>query len=437
MEKMKKLIVMSMVASSILFAANVDGLKINQENEVERTEMNSAQVSQGETKILEDADVLDLSIKEKDDGNLIDDAIINADGMVDVTDPGFDDEPYNRKNRDTIITQGKTIIVDGKVDDVKINSDSTITDATITSFGKDSLEIDQGFTLVEGHGQQLTDAKITSDNTISNVEIEGGNRDGTKIKQANFLMLDEGDASKADDIEIDTTNVIDGGKIGQADIKQAVTQLTDGAVAENFNVKQHNNIEGDTEIQDYSEISQGVTTINDATISKLDQTVTNIIADVKGDSSLAVDSKIKQADINVQDDSDVALVYLDHTNTIRNAELQDSTITQDTLLAVDDSVVRNFKQQANNSVVNVTAEDSSIKQNALLISNSTLDGRDSSVSIQNNEIKDSHLLDSRLSQASILIKDSDVIDLSVSEDNKVHDSSLRNAVLTQGRLVIR
>jgi len=47
------------------------------------------------------------------------------------------------------------------------------------------------------------------------------------------------------------------------------------------------------------------------------------------------------------------------------------------------------------------------------------------------------LLDSRLSQTSILIKDSDVIDLSVSEDNKVHDSSLRNAVLTQGRLVIR
>jgi len=35
---MKTLIVMSMVASSILFAANVDGLKINQENEVERTE---------------------------------------------------------------------------------------------------------------------------------------------------------------------------------------------------------------------------------------------------------------------------------------------------------------------------------------------------------------------------------------------------------------
>jgi|GEM_PF-3278272 len=435
--KMKKLIIMSMVASSILLASNVDGLKIDQENAVERTQLNSVKISQGETEILENADVSDLSIGKKDEGNLIDDTLINTTGAVDVAHPTFDDEPYNINNRKTMITQGRTTVVDGKMDTAKIESDSTIDNATIQAFGLDTLEIDQGFTLVQGDGQELTDAKITSDNTIANVDIEGGYGRGTKIKQGNFLMLDEGDASEADDINIDTTNIIDGGKIGQADIKQAVTQLTEGAVAENFDVLQHNTIEGDTEIKDFAEISQGVTSIKNAKISKLEQNVNNVISDVTGDSSSAVDSKIKQADIYVRDNSDISLVYDSHTNTMRNTDLVDSTVTQDTVYAADGSIVRNFTQQADNSVVNVTADNSTIKQNALLINNSTLDGRESSVSKQNNEVRGSDLVDSYLAQASINIKDSKVIDLSVSEDNRVDDSSFRNAILTQGRLAVR
>lgn len=435
MEKMKKLILISIVASSVLFASNVDELKIVQENEVERTEMNSAKVSQGET-ILVDADIDNLKIKEKKDGNAIKDTLINTDGAVDVTDPGFDETPYNHHKRDTVITQGRTIVIDGEVKDAKINSDSTIDDSTITAFGHDSLAIDQGFTLVEGAGQELKDAKIKSDNTISDVEIEGGGQGGTKIKQANFLMLDEGGASEATDIKINTRNLITGGTIGQADIKQAVTELTDGAVAKKLDVEQHNIIRGNTEIQNYSEISQGVTSVDNATISKLDQKVTNVIADVEGSSSAAVDSKIKQADINVKSGSDVALVYEDHTNVIRDVQVEDSTLKQDTLLAKNDSYIRDFKQKADNSVIDVRAVDSKISQNSLRMSDATLDGSPS-VSLQKNVIKDSHLLNSRLAQASISIKESMVTDLVVSEKNRVHDSSFRNAVLTQGRLVIR
>ncbi|CAA6814305.1 MAG: Unknown protein [uncultured Sulfurovum sp.] len=435
---MKKLIVTSIATSMILFAANVDGLDMDQENRVQDSKINAAIIMQGKTEIWGEADVTGLTVKSKDRGNIIEHSIINGAANLDFQSNEFmNSEYYDRELDDSIVTQGRTKVINGKVNNVSIDSDSVINDeTTINAATGNSVTIDQGFTLVDGYGQELTDAHIKSDNRISNVDIEGESVGSTTIRQANFKMINEGAASSAKNINIDSTNVIEGGKIGHAIIKQASTELKNGAIAENFDLVQENIISGDTEIKEFSEVSQGVIKVDNSKISSLEQSVQNIISDVQGDSSSAVDSKIVQSEIDVQNNSDLSLTQLAHTNIIRSSELVDSTITQDTILVTDNSVVQNFTQEADSLVHHVEAENSEILQNAMVVINSTIDSRNASTSKQNNIVSDTDLTDARVGQAMVYVKDSQVMDLMVSEENVVTDSSLHNAYVTQGELLI-
>jgi hypothetical protein len=435
---MKKIGLLSVIVSAALFGANVNKLNMDQENTIDESKVNAAIIMQGATEIRGYANVEKLELSNKDRGNVIENTIINGAANLDFDSSEFlDSEYYDRELDDSIVTQGRTRIINGDVKNVKIDSDNTIDDhTTINAALGNSVAIDQGFTLVEGHGQQLTNTHMTTDNRISNVEIEGDSVGSTVVQQGNFIMKDYGAGSTGDDIRINSTSAIEGGRIGHAKIQQSVTQLQNGALAEQLDLTQSNLISGETEIRDFSEISQSVVNVDDAKLSSLQQTVHNTIADVQGDSSSTVDSKIVQSKVDIQSDSRVAIVQLEHENIIRNAELVDSSIIQDSTLVKNNSFMNHFTQQADSLVQNAELDRSKVLQNVMTVDNSTLDSMTASTSIQNNIVSKTDLVDSHLSQAMVQIKDSAVIDLTVSEDNTVNNSSINNACITQGHLVI-
>lgn len=435
---MKKAIIISIITSSTLFAATVDQLEIDQKNTVDQSRVNAAIILQGNTEIYGEADVTKLKIEKRGHGNVIENTIVN--GAADLpqdSDEFKQSEYFDRVRDDSIITQGRTKIIDGRVNTVNIKTDNLINDGTTIQAARgNSVKIDQGLTLVDGDGQSFIHGTIITNNKISNVDIEGDGVGTTSIKQGNFLMVDEGAGSSAQDIRLNTTNRIENGKVGHADIKQAVTILKNGAVAEAFRVQQENVIDGDTEIRDFSEVSQGVTQVDNAQLLSLNQRGINTISDVQGDSSSAVDSKVTQAYIDVNSNSVVSLNQLNHQNIMKNVDLLDSTLTQDTVIATNESVINNFTQQADSSVINVSAQDSRIDQNEVLVDNSTLDAREASTSIQKNLVRDSGLIDAYVTQASVQLVDSQVIDLTVSEENMVNKGDIHNAVIEQGKVIV-
>jgi hypothetical protein len=435
---MKKIGLLSVIVSATLFGANVNNLDMDQENTIDNTKVNAAIIMQGATEIRGHANVEKLELSNKDRGNVIENTIINGAANLDFDSSEFlDSEYYDRELDDSIVTQGRSRIIDGDVKNVKIDSDNTIDDhSTINAALGNSVAIDQGFTLVEGHGQQLTNTHMTTENRISNVEIEGDSVGSTVVQQGNFLMKDYGAASTADDIRINSASRIEGGKIGHAKIQQSVTELQNGALAEQLDVTQSNLISGETEIKEFSEISQAVVNVDDAKLSSLQQNVHNTITDVYGESSSAVDSKIVQSKVDIQSDSRVAIIQLEHENSIKNGELVDSSIIQDSTLVENNSFVNHFTQQADSFIQNANLDNSRILQNVMRVDNSTLDSMSASTSIQNNVVTRTDLIDSHLSQAMVQIKDSSVIDLTVSEDNTVNNSSVHNACITQGHLII-
>lgn len=435
---MRKIGFLSVIVSAALFGANVNSLNMDQENNINHSKINAAIIMQGSTEIRGNANVEKLELSNKDRGNVIENTLINGAANLDFDSSEFlDSEYYDRELDDSIVTQGRTRIINGEVKNVTIDSDNTIDDyTTIDAAQGNSVAIDQGFTLVEGHGQQLTNTHMTTENRISNVEIEGDSVGSTVVQQGNFLMKDSGAASTADDIRINSHSRIEGGKIGHAQIKQSVTELKNGALAEQLDLTQSNLISGETEIKEFSEISQAVVNVEDAKLSSLQQNVHNTISDVYGDSSSAVDSKIVQSKVDIQSDSRVAIVQLEHENVIRNAELVDSSIIQDSTLVENNSFVNHFTQQADSFVQNAKLDNSELLQNVMSVDNSTLDSMTASTSIQNNVVTHTDLTDAHLSQAMVLIKDSTVKDLTVSEDNTVDNSSVHNAFVAQGNLII-
>lgn len=435
---MKKIGLLSVIVSAALFGANVNSLNMDQENTIDNSKINAAIIMQGATEIRGNANVEKLELTNKDRGNVIENTIVNGAANLDFDSSEFlDSEYYDRELDDSIVTQGRTRIINGEVKNVKIDSDNTINDhTTIDAALGNSVAIDQGFTLVEGHGQQLTNTHMVTENKISNVEIEGESVGSTVVQQGNFLMKDYGAASTADDIKIDSLSRIEGGKIGHATIKQSVTELKNGALAEQLDLTQSNLIGGDTEIKEFSEVSQSVVNVEDAKLSSLQQNVHNTITDVYGESSSAVDSKIVQSKVDIQSDSRVAIVQLEHENIIRNAELVDSSIIQDSTLVKNNSFVNHFTQQADSLVQNAELENSEILQNVMTVDNSTVDSMTASTSIQNNEVTNTDVTDAHLSQAVVYVQDSTVRDLTVSEDNLVRNSSINNAYVSQGHLVI-
>lgn len=435
---MKKIIVMSITVSALLFGANVSNLTLDLENKVSKSKINAATISQGDTHIVGDSTVHSLSISKQDEGNLIHDTVINSTDNMDFRSIEFEELGYyDRERDDTLVSQGRTIIIDGKISNVKIDSDSIINGGTsINAALGNSVQIDQGFTLIEGSGQKLINAKINSDNLISNVEIEGDGTGETKIMQGNFIMKDDGAASTAVDISLHSKSAIEGGKIGHANIKQSVTELETGGVLYNTSLNQNNLISGETEIKNFSEISQATTEVEEYSVASIEQDVYNVITDVEGESSSATDSKIQQADIYIEGDSRVSLTYEEHMNDIRSVQLEDSTITQDTTNVKDNSIVQNFRQKADNTVRQSDLKDSVIKQNNVLVSDSVLSGENALLSIQENRVQDSTLTDSYVSQADVMIIESEVLGLTVSEKNSLYTSELNNATLTQGKLLI-
>lgn len=435
---MKKLIVTSIVTSAMLFAANVDGLDMSQENTISNTKINAAIVTQGKTEIWGQAEVEGLKITNKDKGNVIDDTLINGAANLDFTSKRFEySEYYDRELDDSVVTQGSTKIINGKVSNLKIDSDSVINEGTtINTPVGNSVTIDQGFTLVSGISQELSDANIKSDNRISSVDIQGEGVGSTVITQAKFEMMDAGAGSSATKVNLDTTNVIEGGHIGRAKIKQAYTGLSNGAVVEDLTLVQENTISGESEIKDFSEISQGVVTVNNSKLTGLEQNVQNIITDVEGESSSAVDSSIVQSRIDVMGNSDVSLVQLPHTNTIQNTQLLDSSVKQDTVLANANSVIKNFSQESDSTIDGVVAENSTIVQNTTDVIHGTIDSRNASTSKQNNLVQNTDVTDAYLGQAMTLVRHSEVMDLTVSQENEVSDSSLHNSYVTQGELIV-
>jgi hypothetical protein len=435
---MKKIIVMSITVSALLFGASVDKLTLDLENTVSKSKINAATISQGETNILGDANVEDLTISKKQEGNIIYDTLVNSTDNTDFRSIEFEELGYyDRERDDTIISQGRTLIIDGKVSNVKIDSDSIINRGTsINSALGNSVKIDQGLTLIEGAGQKLINAKISSENFISNVEIEGDGTGETHIKQGNFIMENDGAASTAINITLKSINNIEGGKVGHANIKQAVTELEKGGVLHDTNLHQTNIIAGETEIKDFSEVSQATTEVEEYSVASIQQEVYNVITDVEGESSSAQDSKIQQADIHIEGDSRVSLTFEEHRNAITSVQLEDSSITQDTTNIKDHSIVENFRQRASNDVHKSNLKDSMIKQNNVFVQDSLLWGDDALVSVQENLVADSTLTDSYISQADVMIIESKVLGLTVSEQNTVYSSELNNATLTQGKLLI-
>ena len=407
---MKKTIAISIVTSAMLFGANVDNLTTDQVNKTLNSTVNSATVTQGQTSITGSADVDGLAITQKGEdgetGNLIDGVTINGTGI-----------------EATHIHQGSTKVVDGTVNNVTIDSDSTINNgASISGAGR----VSQGETSVLGNST-LKDVSIESTNTISGGTISGGEGEGHFAVTQGTLIVTDANASDAtaDDVDIKSTNAINGIDIDTSTVRQSYTKIASGADVTGLALNQTNTIDGGGSISNNSAVGQGIVMVDEGSTGTITTTSTNNLNGVNVDSSTVV-----QDYINVHGGSTATINSTtngDHHNTVSNAKITSgSTVSQNTLNIDNHSTVSTTSQHEN-YISDMDIDNSKVVQDAVDINGSTVTNLivNSHNELTGVDTSGSDVNSSKVEQSVLVINGNSNIDgLSITTNNEIRETDL-------------
>ncbi|SFV70089.1 putative outer membrane autotransporter barrel [hydrothermal vent metagenome] len=456
---MKKTIAISIITSAILFGATVDNLTTDQVNKTLGSTVSNALVDQGTTAITGSADVDNLTITQKGDngatGNLINNLTVNGDSV-----------------ESTHIHQGLTTVVDATVNNVTINSDSSINGGEINGAGK----VSQGETAVSGDST-LKDLKIESTNTINNANISGNVERHFVVSQGTLIVTDANTSdTDADNVDIKSTNMIDNDvAISDSTIRQSYTKIASGADITGLDLEQTNTIEGTSSISNDSKVGQGIVMVDEGSTGTISSIATNtlnnvnvegstVIQDYKnvhGGSNVAMDthtagehhntisntditpdSKVSQNTYNINGGSTLSLTSnTKHENYINDMDIDNSTVVQDAV-DINNSTVTNLTIDSHNELTGVTAtgsdiNSSKVEQSVLVINNgSNIDGLSLTT---NNAIRETDLTDgSNISQSYATFSNVQTTGGSapvINNSNSVTGTALNNgSTLTQAEL---
>ena len=326
---MKKLIVLSIIASFALADNTVTSLTVDQKNEIfNNTNIsNGATISQGQTDIKNGSNVNSVTITQRYG-----------------TDAG-----------------------------------NSLENTTIT--GTNS-EVYQGLTSVDN--SRLEHAELTSQNKLKGVTVTGGK---STIRQANLIIGGESNATgtaggaggnmgmggSGENLEITQTNTLQDTNIENSVIDQGITVINNSAdVSKSFKLKQTNTINrasanGRNSV-DNSKITQGITTISGGTTQDIIQTIENVIEDIGVDTSNVSQSTMILTDSTVSNINNDVGSDIDDKNKISFVTAtNDSNIIQSSIDINASTVNGLYKSdrgglQENNWIHTVTVTNSDIKQ---------------------------------------------------------------------------
>ena len=408
---MKKTIVISIVASAMLFGATVNNLTKDQINQTTGSTVNDASVDQGKTAITGSADVDDLTITQKGTtagtpGNLINNLTVNG---ADINS--------------THIYQGLTAVDGAKVSNVTIDSDSTIEGGTISGNGK----VSQGETAVSGDST-VKDIDIESTNTINTANISGSVSNNFLVTQGTLIVTDANVSdTDADSVDIKSTNMIDTGvSISGSTVRQSYTKIASGARVTRLNLEQTNTINGEGSISNDSAVGQGILMVDEGSTATVTSNAINNLNGVDVDGSIVV-----QDYKNIHGGSDVDIdshTVADHHNTISNTDITPNSKVSQNTYNMDNGSVVSITSQHENLIDHMNINNSTVVQDAVDINNSTV----TNLTINShNELTGitttgSDVNGSKVEQSVLVINDSTINGLSITTDNEIRDTDLLN-----------
>jgi len=416
---MKRTILISIIASTVVFGAAVDNFTTDIVNKAQGGSITSADVDQGKTLIKGSADVDDLTITQRGDtadstGNLLDSVTITG---------GVDGDGLK-------VNQGTTIVDNARVNGVTIDSDSAINGGTINAVG----EVSQGKTEVSSGGT-LENVKIESTNTINSANISGN----VNVSQASVLVNSDANASDstADNTDIKSTNTIDEGvAIADSTVKQSSVEINgNGTDVSGLGINQTNTLQGEGEIQNSSKTLQGIVKVDTgAKVNGLTTNVQNTMNNLSTDNSTAV-----QNHINIHSGSQVTNMSVDtiddNHNTMSGVSLTNSQATQNTYNITNNSEVTNLSGKHNNIIQNSTMSNLTLNQDLVDINSSTVSGAIiNSTNNINKVITDG--ANNKINQAITVINNSTVTTPSITSDNTIDNVKLNGSEVIQNYVSI-
>jgi len=412
---MKRTIFISIIASSIIFGANVNDLTTDIINKTQNSSITNANIEQGKTEILHNSTVDGLTVTQKGEdgsaGNLIDNLTVNGTEINSID-----------------INQGTTSISDASVTQTEINSISAIDGGAVEGIG----EISQGKTEVLSGGR-VDKMNIESTNRINGADISGESSQFL-VSQGSVRVSNDANASdsSADNIDIKSNNLIESGvSIADSSVKQSSVEIDGaGTFASGLNINQTNTIDGSSDIRDSSKALQGVVKVDTgARVDGLSTNVQNSMHNLSADNSVAV-----QNHINIHSNSEVTNMDVEtigNHNLMTDTELYDSNVTQNTFNIVDSSSVSNLSSLHDNSINNSTLNSSSISQDLVDISSSTLDGTTTLISTNKIDNLDTTSNDNVVNQSVTVIKNTNLSDSSIVSNNEINNVSATSSEIAQ------
>lgn len=375
---MKKTILISIVASSMLFATNVDNLTVDQTSSVTGSTTTGATVNQAQTNI------------------------------------------------DTL--GGAT----SDVDNIAIKQTNAIRNgSTIGGTVEGSVTVNQGETTIDN--STISDLGLDSDNVIDGSTIDGLL---SQVDQGSFITTESnGTDSTAGDVDIDADNTISGSGIHNSTVKQSYTSLENGAQVSGLDLRQVNTINNESDITN-STVKQATTTVNGSSLDGLTSTWgsttnTNTMSGVTATNI----SNLVQNDIEVRNGSDVTNIRNGSKNNLTGSTADNSDIIQNSIL-VDNSKVTNLRQYRENDITNIIATDSNLTQNIVSITNNSDVTDLSSSTISRNVMNNFTTTNSILSQNDVEIDDSTVNHLHAIQNNIIDGTNSNSALIAQGKTII-
>ncbi|MCK4441689.1 MAG: hypothetical protein KAU90_06760 [Sulfurovaceae bacterium] len=289
-------------------------------------------------------------------------------------------------------------------------------------------------------------SSILFSTTVDNLTIQETNNIGNSstitkaiVKQATIdIDKNNNTNSDIDDITSTQNNIITSSSINDASVEQGTIDINSSKVdvveLDSLNTIRDSRIESSSIFQGYLAIDDS--NISDSDTNDIDIKSTNTISSTKIDSY----SSIAQSYTELVS-SDVSKLDLEQTNRVEDSLASTSFIFQSKLY-VEDSGLTNFNSIQKNTIEstdgtgdNNISSLSTIQQGSILIESS----QDVINLTQNvsNEIKDVKILNfTKLSQASIDIKNSNVNTLTTKQKNYIDETNTNEASITQGDINI-
>ena len=407
---MKKILLLSAIASFAIAANSVQDLQIDQINMTQTTTLaNGVDVSQGHTEITNNATVKSVTITQKD-GSAAGNKITNSE----IT--GTDSELH----------QGLTQVDNAQLDHATLESKNSVNDIHVT--GAKSI-IRQGNLMVGSSAEVSgeTISPLTGASTGENLEIIQDN-------QLNTM-----------------SSIID------STIEQGVTRISNSAdVTQTFKLKQLN-VLSDSTSKD-SQLAQGETTIIGGDTADIEQNIDNSIKNVRVDGVKIDQSKIRLEEscvTNINDKNDVLAV--DDKNRIVGIKAQSSTIVQSAIDINASTVIGLYKNERGNVgkhlEYNNLISDVRKLETSIVTQSETKASSDSEIS--NVTYKNTHDIDSsagvnannhmqkliwiensKLSQEETTLKNAALEDTTIDRENIMWDLCAKNSILAQNELTV-